>query len=31
VDLAGSVDDALRDPARWLAEAGAAAARALVE
>ncbi|GAA2082806.1 glycerate kinase [Pseudolysinimonas kribbensis] len=29
VDLAGSPDEALRDPARWLAEAGAAAARAL--
>jgi len=29
VDLAGSVDDAIRDPARWLEAAGAAAARAL--
>lgn len=31
VDLAGSVDAAIAEPARWLREAGAAAARALGE
>lgn len=30
VDLAGSLDAALRDPAHWLAQAGAAAARTLL-